>query len=75
MYFWPDFLKQKGAITVWAQFLRLLQGRIVRLNGGKGTEPRHLWWQESRLPDCKPVYINHGQDLRRYFPLRPTEPD
>jgi hypothetical protein len=34
---------------------------MVRLNGGRGTEPLNPWWQETRLRNCKPVYRNHTQ--------------
>jgi hypothetical protein len=40
-------------------FCEIRRGPVVRLNGGRGTEPLNPWWQEIRLHNCKPVYRNH----------------
>ena len=52
---------QKEAVTVWRRFLRIEGWRMVRLKGGRGTEPVNPWWQEIRLRNCIPVYRNHTQ--------------
>ena len=41
---------------------------FVRLNGGRGTEPCHPWWQEIWRPELHAGIQKSRLGPRRYFP-------
>ena len=67
-------LGQIGSVAVGRTALQISEGRLARLNRGKGTGPFKPVVVGEPAPDCRPVYRNHGWSLRRYLPDRRTQP-